>query len=82
MTHRSAFKPRYLVFTPLVILLLLVLACGEDATPQTIIQTVVVTEEVPVTVMSPGEVITVEVPVDVPGEVMEVTVEVPVTGGQ
>ena len=78
MTHRSAFKPRYLVFTPLVILLLLVLACGEDATPQTIIQTVVVTEEVPVTVMSPGEVITVEVPVDVPGEVMEVTVEVPV----
>ena len=78
MTHRNAFKPRYLVFTPLVILLLLILACGEDATPKTIIQTVVVTEEVPVTVMSPGEVITVEVPVDVPGEVMEVTVEVPV----
>ena len=74
MTHRNAFRPRYLVFTPLVVLLLLILACGEDATPETIIQTVVVTEEVQVTVETPGEVITVEVPGD--DVVMEVTVEV------
>jgi peptide/nickel transport system substrate-binding protein len=76
----------------MLVVLVLAVACGSDATPEPVIQekvvTVEVVKEVQVTVEVPGEVmekevqVTVEVPVEVtrevevPGEIVEVTKEV------
>lgn len=92
MAQTRWFSPKWLITVPMLVVLVLAVACGSDATPEPVIQekvvTVEVVKEVQVTVEVPGEVmekevqVTVEVPieviieVEVPGEIVEVTKEV------
>ena len=87
------FSPKWLITVPMLVVLVLAVACGSDATPEPVIQekvvTVEVVKEVQVTVEVPKEVVmekvvTVEVIVEVPKEIVmekvvtkEVIVEVP-----
>ena len=92
MAQTRWFSPKWLITVPMLVVLVLAVACGSDATPEPVIQEKVVTveviKEVQVTVEVPGEItekevqVTVEVPVEViievevPGEIVEVTKEV------
>ncbi len=71
MEYSKLLKRRYLAFVPLFVVLILMLACGDDATP--VPQVIETVKEVPVEVVK-------EVPVEVIKEVpVEVIKEVPVT---
>ena len=75
MTFSKYLRPKWIILLPLLILLLVAVACGADATPAPVI----VEKEVPIEVIK-EVLVTVEVPVEVIKEVpKEVIQEVPVT---
>ena len=70
IAYRRLLKPKFLLFAPLLALLVVALACGEDATP------VVIEKQVPVEIEK-EVIVEKEVPVEVVKEVILVATPTP-----